>query len=153
MAMLTAGPESFTQCIPELKQVIHGHWEKLALDKDKVPLDPQWGVYVAREAQGELSFVVLRDQGKMVGYWITFISPGLHYQTCLTAIMDIWNVLPDYERAKPILTLSQAMESELKRRGVNRSFVGEKLHKPCGKLYRAMGYEPVEQTYCKWIQD
>lgn len=149
--MLTAAPESFIENVGELKTLIHAHWKKLALDKDKVPLDPQWEVYFAREQAGELSFVVLRDAGRMVGYWITFIAPGLHYRTCLTATMDIWNVLPDYERAGPILTLSRAVLRELERRGVNRSFVGEKLHKPCGKLYRAMGYEAIETMYSKWI--
>lgn len=149
--MITASVESFTACIPELKAIIGLHWEKLALDKDKVPLDPQWNKYIVQESVGELSFIALRDRGKLVGYWITFISPGLHYKTCLTAIMDIWNVLPDYERAGPILTLSRAMQAELKRRGVHRSLVGEKLHKPCGKLYKALGYKPVEMTYAKWM--
>jgi hypothetical protein len=134
-----------------LRGLIHQHWEKLALDKDKVPLDPQWEIYFAREQAGELSFIVLRDQGKMVGYVILFIAPGLHYKTCLTAIMDIWNVLPEYEKAWPVLTLWRAVGMELERRGVNRSFLGEKLHKPCGKLYKALGYEPVEMTYSRWI--
>jgi Acetyltransferase (GNAT) family len=149
---LTAAPESFTACIPELKEIIGQHYEKLALNKDKVPLAPQWEIYIEREQMGEVSFTVLRDRGKMVGYAIFFISPGLHYKTCLTAIMDIWNVLPEYEGPKALLTLWNAVEKELKRRGVNRAFVGEKLHKPCGKLYKWMGYEPVEQTYTKWIQ-
>lgn len=150
--MLTAAPESFTANIPEIKQVIGPHWEKLALHRDKVPLAPQWAVYTARESRGEVSFIALRDKGKLVGYWITFIAPGLHYETCLTATMDIWNILPEYERAGPILVLSKAVEKELMRRGVNLSRVGEKLHKPCGKLYRAMGYEPVEMVYHKWVQ-
>jgi hypothetical protein len=149
--MLTAAPESFIGNVPELRGLIHQHWEKLALDKDKVPLDPQWEIYFAREQAGELSFIVLRDQGKMVGYVILFIAPGLHYKTCLTAIMDIWNVLPEYEKAWPVLTLWRAVGMELERRGVNRSFLGEKLHKPCGKLYKALGYEPVEMTYSRWI--
>lgn len=151
MANLTAAPESFTACIPELKAVIGQHWEKLALDKDKVPLDPQWHVYVAKEQQGEVCFIAMRDRGALVGYAIFFIAPGLHYRTCLTAIMDIWNVLPDHEGPKALLTLWKAVETELKRRGVDRVFVGEKLHRPCGKLYAYLGYEPVEQTYCKWL--
>ena len=150
---LTACPESFTANIPEIKALIHQHWEKLALNKDKVPLDPQWNNYIARESLGELLFIALRNKGKMVGYAIFLIAPGLHYKTCLTATMDIWNVLPGYEGPKALLTLWNAVEKELKRRGVNRSFVGEKLHKPCGKLYKYLGYEPVEMTYAKWIQD
>ena len=145
-------PESFRANWKELSTLIGQHWEKLALDKDRVPLDPIWNDYFRREEMGELSFIVLRDSGRMVGYWITFVAPGLHYRTCLTAIMDIWNVLPEYESAGPILRLSRAMLKELERRGVDRSIVGEKLHKPCGKLYRAMGYEPIERTYSRMLK-
>ena len=149
--MVTAAPESFIATVGELRELVDYHWEKLALDKDKVPLDPQWEVYFAKEDAGELLFVPLRDKGKMVGYWIAFIAPGLHYKTCLTAQMDIWNVLPDYEGPRAVLTLMRAVEREYVRRGVMRSFIGEKLHKPCGKLYKAFGYKPVETYYSKWL--
>ena len=148
---LTTAVESFTACIPELKEIIGQHWEKLALNRDKVPLEPRWDVYRNIEGNGELSFVTLRDRGKMVGYWITIVGKSLHYGTCLDANMDIWNVLPGYELGAR--HLGRAMKEELKRRGVNRSFVGEKIHRPCGKLYRALGYTPVETTYSLWIQD
>lgn len=151
--MLTAAPESFTECIPELKEIIGEHYEKLALNKDKVPLSPQWWFYIESEKKGEISFIALRSKGKIVGYAIFFIAPGLHYSTCLTANMDIWNIISEYMGPKAIMTLWNAVEAELKRRGVNRVFVGEKLHTPCGKLYKHLGYEPVEQTYTKWIQD
>ena len=149
--MITAAVESFIGNVAELRTLIDGHWEKLALDRNHVPLDPQWEHYFAKEQLGELMFVVLRDNGRMVGYWIAFIAPGLHYKTCLTATMDIWNVSPEYERAGPIITLMRAVEREYKRRGVNRSFVGEKLHRPCGRLYKAFGYEPIETYYSKLL--
>lgn len=149
MAVLTCQPESFIRNVAELRELIAGHWEKLALDKDMVPLAPQWEEYFAREEDGRLLFMPLRDRGRMVGYWIAFIAPGLHYKTCLTATMDIWNVLPEYERTRAPLVLMDAVEKEYRRRGVMRSFVGEKLHRPCGKLYRKFGYEPVETYYSR----
>ena len=149
--MITATLESFTERVEELRPLLLSHYEKLALDRERVPLDPQWEHYFAKEQLGELMFVVLRDNGRMVGYWIAFIAPGLHYKTCLTATMDIWNVLPEYERAGPIITLMRAVEREIERRGVNRSFVGEKIHRPCGRLYRAFGYEPIETYYSKLL--
>ncbi len=151
--MVTATPESFIDTVDELRELVDAHWEKLALNKDQVPLAPRWDVYFDRERAGELMFIPLRDQGVMVGYWIAFIAPGLHYKTCLTAQMDIWNVMPGYETPKSIMTLMKAVEREYERRGVQRSFVGEKLHKPCGKLYKAFGYEPIETHWSKWFGD
>ena len=69
------------------------HWEMLALDRDKVPLAPQWHVYDERDARGELHIVVLRQDGRIIGYYWGFIAPGLHYASCLTATMDIFFVL------------------------------------------------------------
>lgn len=59
--MLTAQVESFADRLHELKPLLPLHWEELALDKDKVPLDPQYDTYIAREDHGEVLFVTLRD--------------------------------------------------------------------------------------------
>jgi hypothetical protein len=149
--LITAAPESFTQVLPELKGLVHGHWEKLAIDKDTIPLDPRYDIYLERDRRGEVLFMTLRDAGRLVGYWVGFVNPGLHYGTCLTHIMDIWNVLPEYEMTTAPLTLMRALERELKRRGVQRSIVIEKLHRPCGRLFTLFKYEPVEMVYSKLI--
>jgi hypothetical protein len=153
--MLTATVENLTQAFlsKEILPLLPTHWDKLALNKDKVPLDPNYDIYLQRDARGEALYIALRDKGQLVGYWIAFIAPGLHYKTCLTAMMDIWNLLPGYENGRAALILMRAVQREYERRGVNRSFIGEKLHKPTGRLFKAFGYEPVETYYSKWIGD
>lgn len=151
--MLTAQVENLAERLEEIKPLLPVHWDKLALDKDRFPLDPQYSIYIAREEVGELLFVTLRDAGRLVGYWLSFIAPGLHYQTCLTATQDIWNVLPDYENGVAAMVLMRVVHKEYERRGVQRSFVNEKIHKPCGRLFKAFGYEPVETYYSKLIGD
>lgn len=151
--MITAQVESFTERVSELKRLFPLHWEKLALDRDSIPLDMRYDVYAALEEAGELMLVTLRDRGRLVGYWVAVIAPGLHYQGCLTATMDIWNLLPDYENGVAAMILMRAVEKEYRRRGVQRALAGEKLHRPCGRLYRAFGYEPVETYYSKLMGD
>jgi len=119
--MITCAVESFTDRIDELKQIIPMHYEELALNKDKVPLSPQWDIYQARDSLGEVLFMVMRENGEMVGYFIGFIAPGLHYSTCLTCIMDIFYIKPEKRGAAlPGVRLFRAVEEELKRRGVDR---------------------------------
>ena len=151
--MITAHLEVFMDRADEIMKLIGGHYEELALNKDKVPLDPQWHVYGERERSGSLVFVALREAGEMIGYVICFVAPGLHYQTCLTAHMDILFVKPDRRDAfaKGALMLVDTMEKELRRRGVQRWFMGTKLHKDIGVIFRRRGFEPVEMTYTKWI--
>ena len=151
--MMTAQVESFTRRLEELKPLLGRHWEKLAENRDSVALDPRYEVYAELDEAGELMLVTLRDRGRLAGYWIAVISPGLHYRSCLTATMDIWNILPEYEGGVAAMILMRAVEKEYRRRGVMRAFAGEKIRRPCGRLYRAFGYGPVETHYSKMMGD
>lgn len=149
--MLTAQIESFEERLPEFKPLFPLHWEELALNKDKVPLDPQYDIYVARERRGELLFVTLRELGEPVGYFIGFIAPGLHYKTCLTCTMDIFYVHPDKRGGRGGIKLFKFVENELKRRGVDRWFVGSKCHADASWLFELLGFNRVEVYYSKWL--
>ena len=150
---LTTAVESFIKTLDELKPLFELHYDMLALDQDRVPLDPQYDVYAAHEAAGELSFVALRADGALVGYWVSFVCPALHYAGCKTAQMDMWFIHPGHAGGTAPLRLIRAVEAELRRRSVQRWSATEKLHTPCGRLFEAVGMEKVEATYAKWIGD
>lgn len=149
--MITAQIESFIERLPEFQALFPSHWEELALNKDKVPLDPRYEIYFDREAAGELLFVTLRELGKPVGYFIGFVSPGLHYKTCLTCIMDIFWLAPEKRGNGGGKLLFDFVEKELRRRGVQRFFVGSKCHKDASYLFEKLGFEKVEIFYSKWL--
>lgn len=151
--MITAHVEPFIKQLDEFKTLIDSHWAELALNRDKVPLDPQWDVYDSHERRDGLVYVTLRDKGELIGYIIVIIAPGLHYATCLTAHMDILFVRPDRRdaTAKGVLLMMDTLEAELRRRGVQRWFMGTKLHKNIGAIFRRRKFEAVEMTYTKWI--
>lgn len=152
--MLTCHVDSFEQMLPELKELLPGHYEELALNKDKVPLSPQYGVYIERERRGELLFVTMREAGRIVGYFIGFIAPGLHYSTCLTCTMDIFYVHPDKRGSGlPGVRLFRFVEKELRRRGVDRWFVGSKCKADASALFKFLEFEQVEIYYSKWLGD
>jgi GNAT superfamily N-acetyltransferase len=152
--MLTTHIESFEERLAELQELLPLHYEELALNKDKVPLSPQYGIYIERERKGELIFVTMREAGALVGYFIGFIAPGLHYSTCLTCTMDIFYIHPD-KRAQglPGVRLFRAVEKELRRRGVDRWFVGSKAKADASALFEFLDFERVEIYYSKWIGD
>lgn len=150
--MLTTHIESFEERLPELQELLPQHYEELALNKDLVPLDPQYDVYVGRERRGELLFVTMREAGALVGYYIGFIAPGLHYRTCLTATMDIFYIRPDKRGAGlPGVRLFRTVEKELVRRGVQRWFVGSKVHADASALFERLGFGRVEVYYSMWL--
>jgi len=151
--MLTAQPEPFAPFLEEVKPLLPLHYEELALNRDKVPLSPQYDEYLRRDALGMVITIALRNDGKLVGYWIGFKAPGLHYSTCLTLHMDIFFVHPDYRDGSAGVKLFKAMEKEAKRQGVQRLFVGSKVHKDASRLFEALKYTKVETTYSAWLGD
>ncbi len=152
--MLTTQIESFEERLEELQTLLPMHYEELALNKDKVPLSPQYDVYIERERRGELIFVTMRDAGELVGYFIGFIAPGLHYSTCLTCTMDIFYIHPSRRsQGLPGVRLFRAVEKELKRRGVDRWFVGSKVKADASSLFEFLEFQKVEVYYSKWIGD
>lgn len=151
--MLTAAPEPFAPFLEEVKPMLPLHYEELALDKDRVPLAPQYDEYLSRDAKGMVLCVAVRDAGTLVGYFIGFVAPGLHYSTCLTLHLDIFWIHPDHRGQKGGFMLFKAVEAEAKRRGVQRMFVGSKVHLPADWLFEKLGYRKVETTYSVMLED
>lgn len=149
--MMTFCVESLTQSLEAMKPLFPLHWQELALNQDKVPLDPQYDVYLARDKLGEVLFVAGRDAGELIAYFVGFVARGLHYKTCLTLTMDIFWVLPEYRGRSAGIRLFKTVEAEARRRGVQRVFMGSKLHKDSGWLFERIGYSPVETYYSKWL--
>jgi len=149
--MITAHVESFIERLPELKELLPEHYKELALNQEQVPLSPQFDIYFERERRGELIFVVLREAGEMVGYFIGFIAPGLHYGTCLTCTMDIFYVRQDKRTGSAGIRLFRFVEKELRRRGVQRWFMGSKIHADASALFERIGAAKTEVYYSKWL--
>lgn len=151
--MITAQIEPWREFIVEAQPMLPLHWEELALNKDKVPLDPMYEVYDAKDDQGQVLVVTLRQDGVMKGYFIGFVGPSLHYRTCLTLTMDIFWLHPDVRGGLAGVKLFRLVESEAKRRGVQRIFYGSKVHKDASRLFEFLKCEEVERFYTKWIGD
>ena len=150
--MITVSVERLSDCLPALVELLPLHYDMLSLHKAKgIPLRPQYAKYLTDEASGRCVAHVMREAGEIVGYWIHWIAPGLHYETCLTSIMDIFFIHPKWRSGSAALRLLHAVEAENRRRGVALWFAGEKLHSPVGRLFAAAGFTPVEQVWAKWL--
>jgi len=151
--MITFAVESFMECLPELKTIFPLHYKELALNQEHVPLSPQYEIYEARENAGELIFITGREKGELIGYFVGFIAPGFHYSTCLTCTMDIFYIHPDNRGSGSGFKLFEFVEKELVRRGVDRWFVGSKVHQDASWLFEKLGFDRVEVTYSKYMGD
>jgi L-amino acid N-acyltransferase YncA len=151
--MITVQVEPLMDVLDDLKVLFPAHYEELALDKDKVPLDPDYGIYKNLALQNMILCVTLRENGKIIGYFVGFIKPHLHYRTCLTLTMDIFYVRQDKRAGFNGVKLFRAVEAEARRIGVQRWFMGSKNHKASVALFKRIGAIPVEEYYSKWLGD
>lgn len=151
MEHLSLAVEEFSHVIEEAKPLLLRHWEEIALDKERVPLDPDWGRYAQLEGMGALSVVTMRERGKLVGYSCMIVQRGLHYMGTLEARMDIFWLAPECRGRMGGVRLFRAVERELARRGVQRIYAGSKLHKDVSPLFQKLGYQPIERWFSKWI--
>lgn len=135
----------------EMAPMFERHWREIALNHAEVPLDIDHARYDALAAAGALHVVTARDETGLIGYHIAIISTHLHYKSTLHGITDVYYVAPEKRQGFTGIRLFQAVERELKARGVRKLFTGTKLHLDMGPLFERLGYTAVERLYSKLI--
>lgn len=145
---LVAAVESYSDCEAELREIYPRHWAELNTAGD-IPLDPNYDNYRQLDAAGVVLLVTLRHARRLVGYFIGFLFPELHYQTVFACIGDIFYVLPEFRKGRAGTQLFRAVEVELRKRQVDRWHVNSKIHRDCGALLRRLGFSAVEVQYSK----
>lgn len=136
----------------EIKPLIVGHWEEIALDRSSIALDPDWDEYDAMAARGELHLLTARNDGELVGYYVGIVKPHLHYKSSLTAYNDIIYIKPQYRQGMTGVRLFKEVERTLKERGVQRMYMNTKEHLNFGVILERLGYKKAETIYTKRIQ-
>ena len=153
MGEATYQEESFDVVYPAVKAMLEAHYREIAQDQEKMPLDVDVDGYRKLEAMGSLSIVTARLEGNIVGYFVSFIRPHLHYQSTLCAYADIYYVAPEYRNHALGLRLFMAAEAILKARGVQKLFASHKVYADHGALFLGLRWVPTETVYSKWIGD
>jgi GNAT superfamily N-acetyltransferase len=153
--MITFAIETFSSVYAELRPLLDTHYGEISTHKyHGVPLQPQIEVYRAREMDGSLLMAIGREAGKIVAYFICFIAPGLHYETCLTCSPDIFYVEPTQRGMEIGSEMFDFTENELRRRGVMRWAAGYKVQfsEAARRLFHKKGFVPVEVIEEKWLK-
>lgn len=153
--MLTTQLEDIIQAMAEAAPLLEEHYEALSGHRAHgFPVVPLVEQYAARDARGEIICMTLRDAGKLVGYYVGAVAPGMHYATCLTLITDLFWVAKSHRGRFGGPKLFRAVIAEAKRRGVKVMFAAHKNAVPeAGRLLKILGFAPVETNYALWLED
>ena len=94
--MISLSVESVATVKDEIGGLLQMHYDEVAMHKDRIKLDPDWGRYEAMEINRALAIFTARDHGKLVGYAVFVIAWHLHYKDTLLASNDVLFLHPDY---------------------------------------------------------
>ncbi len=145
--------EFLDSVVEDAKGLLEAHWEEVALNKDKIKIDPDWDAYYALQEQGKLDIFTARDEGVLVGYFVVFVSPHIHYKDHLFAKNDLIYLAPSHRKGFTGIKLIKFAESCLKEDGVSVLVVNTKNRKPFHKLMIFLGFTSEDIEYSKYIGD
>ncbi len=150
--MITYQLEPWSTIQPEIEGLIDLHWQEVALFQKEIPLNVMWDSYAAMEKAGSMHCMAVRELGRLVGYYIGFVKPHLHYADSLTFFTDVYFLLPEYRKGTAGIKLIKEMEQTLKKRGVQRMIVSTKIHLDMSKILGRLGFDETERVFMKLVR-
>lgn len=138
--------------IPEIIPILANHYDELAVNKEHVPLDPNFDGYREKELEGRLHIFTARLGRELIGYIIGFIDNNhLHYKSTVHYLNDIYYVKAEYRSNGVGARFFIAHEKELKTFGVERIVQFTKNHKSHQAMFEAMGYAVTDIILTKML--
>lgn len=138
----------YEDCQPLIAQ----HWKEIALNQDKIKLNPNWDAYRALEGIGAFRIFTARDNGKLVGYFAVFVEPNLHYQDHLFARNDVLFLHEDYRKGFCGVRLIRFAEKCLKDDGVSVLLLGTTVQRDFSVLLERLDFTKTETIYTKYLR-
>jgi len=137
----------------DAKELLELHWEEIAINKEKIKLNPHWEAYVDLEDAGQLRIFTARENDKLIGYFVVIVGINLHYKDHVFAVNDILYLHKSWRRGLTGVKLIKFAEKCLKLDGVSVISINTKTHRPFDSLMSYLKYNMVERVYQKYIGD
>ena len=111
--MIKYSEEKCADVFDEITPLLERHWEEIALNKEKVKLNPDWDLYSKMNEMGLVRTFIARDNGKLIGYFVVTVHPHMHYKDTIYALNDVIYVDPEYRGSTVAVRLIKHVEKEL----------------------------------------
>lgn len=143
--------EKYDDCFEEVLPLLQDHYEEVAMYQDNIELNPDYSKYKELCDNGALHIVTARDEGELVGYFISIIVDHIHYKDHKYALNDIVFLKQHYRNQRSGVGLFQYAENALKDLGVSVITIHMKTKLPFDALCKGLGYDYAERNYSKYI--
>ena len=145
--MITFHVERWAQFYPDVKPIFPLHWRELALNQAEIPLSIDEAKYETLDKTGILLIITARDSGNLIGYYLWFLMPHMHYcEAGPMGLTDMYFVLPEYRRGVGA-KLFIFSKMELEKRGVIKAITSCKAHSDQSAMLDALGWTLSDYTF------
>lgn len=127
------------------------HYAELAGDKDRMPMGVDEKFYEFLEANGMLTLMAARREGRLVGYCLVSVRPHPRYRTVLCGFEDCYFLTASERKGSTGVRLISKTLAALTARGVKKVFFMTKLSHNHSKLFERLGFSPSDLVLSKWI--
>jgi hypothetical protein len=141
--------ERFGAIHEELVPLFKRHYDEVALDKDIVPLDPDWNYYFGIDKLGLLQILTARSvlNGRLAGYIFNVIGTHNHYKSTRFCNTEMFWLHPTFRKGwQPVRMFKENLKG-LEVFGVEIATISFKLNFENGRVGRflaRLGYEPTD---------
>ena len=145
--------EFLTSVVDDAKPLLQDHWDEIAVNKDKIKLNPDWVTYASLEEQGKLKIFTAREDEVLIGYFVVIVGINPHYKDHLFASNDIIYLSPKHRKGFTSIKLIKFAEKCLKADGVSVLTINTKVHQPFDRLMDFLKFRKIERVYSKYLGD
>jgi|TARA_R110000851_G_C12785528_1_gene535806 GNAT superfamily N-acetyltransferase len=144
--------EFLDQVKDDILSLLDLHYKEIALNQDKIKLNPDWDVYSELEQQGKLKIFTARDNDTLVGYFVVVVGVNMHYKDHTFACNDIIYLHKDYRKGFAGIKLIKFAKKCLTEDGVSVLAINTKVHQPFDKVLERLGFNLIERVYSSYLQ-
>lgn len=128
------------------------HYDELALNKGQIKLSLDVSRYEMLEKENALHIATVRDDGNMVGYFVSFLIPHMHYKDAGTMGMcDMYWLAPSHRIGGVGARFLCFVEKCMKELKVSKLYWSHKVHQDHSDLFKALGFTPSDIMYTKMV--
>lgn len=150
-SMLKVNRESFEENLDDLKAFFPLQWKETIYPDGKEQLNPDLEVYLDAEKNDLLIFISLKEEGKLIGYFLGVKYKYPHSQNEFYVMQDSIFIHPDHRGNGGGIKLIKKLEEECRMMGVTRILLCSRSHNDITKLFERLNYNLSEVYYSKYI--
>jgi GNAT superfamily N-acetyltransferase len=149
---ITMQTEKLFNIIDEIMELANKHGDEFTYNKDiKGDVNPNFDLASILDQHDRIRVVTIRDNNKLIGYFVFTLQPMAHYRNILMAAEDTFYLLPEYRGKSFGYRFLKYAVDEMKKTGAKVLKVANKVKADYRSLWERLGFEQEEIIYTQVV--